>query len=111
MTSRNNSATRRNAMTSNGLTRRSALAALGTAMTVGVRTAHAADELVWSIHVDITGPASYSGGQQASGFKDYVEWINSKGGIRGRNVKLLVSDTTFQPAVAIAGLKKVLAET
>ena len=98
-------------MTSNGLTRRSALAALGTAMTVGARAARAAEELVWSIHVDLTGPASYSGGQQASGFKDYVEWINAKGGIRGRTVKLLVSDTTFKPAVAMAGLKKVLSET
>jgi branched-chain amino acid transport system substrate-binding protein len=92
------------------LTRRGALAAVGATLAVGL--ARAADnELVFSIHVDLTGPASYSGSKQAEGFKDYVEWLNGKGGIRGRKVKLLVSDTTFKPDVAVAGLKKVLAET
>ena len=96
------------------LTRRHALAgatlAAGTAL--NTRTARAADEeLVFSIHVDLTGPASYSGGKQAEGFKDYVEWINAKGGIRGRKVRMLLSDTTFKVDVAVAGFKKVLAET
>lgn len=95
-------------------TRRSALAAAmaGLALATFAPRAEAADpnELVWSIHVDMTGPASYSGAAQAASFKDYAEWINAKGGIRGRKVRLILSDTTFQPAVAVAGFKKVTAE-
>lgn len=72
--------------------------------------AQAKKELVWSVHVDITGPASYSGAQQAAGFKEYVEWKNSQGGIRGHKIRLILTDTTFKPAVAVAGFKKVLAE-
>ncbi len=68
-------------------------------------------ELVWSVHVDITGPASYSGAQQAAGFKDYVAWKNGQGGIRGHKIRLILTDTTFKPAVAVAGFKKVLAES
>lgn len=74
-------------------------------------SAQSKKELVWSVHVDITGPASYSGAQQAAGFKDYVAWKNTQGGIRGRKIRLILTDTTFKPAVAVAGFKKVLAES
>ena len=70
--------------------------------------ATAADEIVWSVHVGITGPAACSGAKQAEGIQDYVAWKNAHGGIRGRMIKLLMTDTTFQPAEAVAGFKRVL---
>ena len=79
--------------------------------TASASTAESTKELVWSVHVDITGPASYSGAQQAAGFKDYVAWKNARGGIRGHKIRLILTDTTFKPAVAVAGFKKVLAES
>lgn len=66
------------------------------------------DDLVWSISSDHSGPASYDGKFQAESFKDYVKWKNDNGGIRGRKIKLIVNDTTFDPAKAISGLKQVL---
>ncbi|MDH3236176.1 MAG: ABC transporter substrate-binding protein, partial [Alphaproteobacteria bacterium] len=79
-------------------------AVLGSAalvMAVAGASAQGKKDVVWSVHVDITGPASYSGAQQAAGFKDYVAWKNSQGGIRGRKIRLILTDTTFKPAVAV----------
>jgi branched-chain amino acid transport system substrate-binding protein len=72
--------------------------------------AHAADDLVWSVHVDITGPAAYSGSAEGEGFRAFVAWKNAQGGIRGRKIALTVNDTTFQPAVGVANFKKALAQ-
>lgn len=77
----------------------------------GLTTADAAEgTLVWSINSDQSGPASYDGKAQAEGFRDYVKWKNDNGGIKGRKIELLVHDTTFDPAKAIAGLKQDLAK-
>ncbi|VVT01189.1 ABC transporter substrate-binding protein [Hoeflea sp. EC-HK425] len=67
------------------------------------------DTINWSVHVDLTGPASYGGIPQAEGFKSYVEWKNADGGIRGRQIKLEIHDTTFKTDVAVATYKKALA--
>mgnify|MGYP003148462958 CR=1 FL=1 len=67
------------------------------------------DSINWSVHVDLTGPASYGGIPQAEGFKSYVEWKNADGGIRGRQIKLEIHDTTFKTDVAVATYKKALA--
>jgi hypothetical protein len=39
--------------------------------TFGIRTALSADELNWSIHCDLTGPAAEGGKFQADGFTAY----------------------------------------
>ena len=69
-----------------------------------------ADTLNWSVHCDLTGPAAEGGKFQGDGFTEYVKWINDQGGIRGRKIKLVVSDTTFKVDVAVANLKKHLSE-
>jgi len=74
-------------------------------------TAHASDDtLLWSVSSDQSGPASYDGKFQATAFRDYVEWKNKNGGIRGRKIELVTHDTMFDPAKAIAGLKADLAK-
>jgi branched-chain amino acid transport system substrate-binding protein len=77
--------------------------------TFSIRTARAADSLNWSIHCDLTGPAAEGGKFQGEGFTAYADWINSKGGIRGRKVNLTINDSTFKVDVAVANVKKELA--
>lgn len=71
--------------------------------------AQANDDLNWSIHCDLTGPAAEGGKFQGEGFVEYAKWINDQGGIRGRKINLTVEDTTFKVDVAVANLKKALA--
>ena len=78
--------------------------------TFGIRTARSADDLNWSIHCDLTGPAAEGGKFQGEGFTEYANWINANGGIRGRKINLSVNDTTFKVDVAVANLKKALAQ-
>lgn len=94
-------------------TRRNFMAALGLVASVGFAgfggAASAQDPLNWSVHVDLTGPAAYGGIPQGQGFKDYVAWKNSQGGIRGRMINLQVDDSTFKVDLAAANFKKALA--
>jgi branched-chain amino acid transport system substrate-binding protein len=78
--------------------------------TFGIRTALSADELNWSIHCDLTGPAAEGGKFQADGFTAYSKWINANGGIRGRKINLTINDSTFKVDVAVANVKKALAQ-
>lgn len=97
--------------------RRTFLKAAGATATIGAATsfniikAHAADELVWSVHCDLTGPAAEGGKFQGEGFTEYVNLINSQGGIRGRKINLKIADSTFKVDVAVANMKKHLAES
>jgi len=86
-----------------------AAGALAVASATGIRTAHAAEELNWSIHCDLTGPAAEGGKAQGIGFRSYADWINAQGGIRGRMINLTINDSTFKVDVAVANVKKALA--
>lgn len=92
--------------------RRSLLLTSGAAAisTFGIGRAQAADDLNWSIHCDLTGPAAEGGKYQGDGFAAYAEWINGKGGIRGRKVVATINDSTFKVDVAVANVKKALAQ-
>jgi len=56
-----------------------------------------------------TGAAS-SWGAVARGTKAYFDYINSKGGIHGRNLTLLIRDDGYQPSRTVAAVKE-MAET
>jgi branched-chain amino acid transport system substrate-binding protein len=77
---------------------------------IGRGQAQSAGDLNWSIHCDLTGPAAEGGKFQGEGFQSYVEWINGKGGIRGRKVVATINDSTFKVDVAVANVKKALAQ-
>ncbi|WP_210496876.1 ABC transporter substrate-binding protein [Microvirga antarctica] len=91
----------------NFLTTAGAVAAVST---FNIRKAAAADDLNWSIHCDLTGPAAEGGKPQGDGFTAYAKWINASGGIRGRKVNLTINDSTFKVDVAVANVKKALAQ-
>lgn len=86
-----------------------ATAAVGAIGSFGILKAHAAEDLNWSIHCDLTGPAAEGGKFQGEGFTEYANWINANGGIRGRKINLTINDSTFKVDVAVANLKKALA--
>lgn len=58
------------------------------------------NEIVIGVHAPITGaaplPASF-----AQAAKVYADYINGKGGINGRKVKIEVADDEYQPATAV----------
>ncbi|MHB2167966.1 ABC transporter substrate-binding protein [Alsobacter sp. R-9] len=80
--------------------------------TFAIRTgqAQSSGDLNWSIHCDLTGPAAEGGKFQGDGFQAYADWINAKGGIRGRKINLSINDSTFKVDVAVANVKKELAK-
>lgn len=96
-----------------GLDRRTFLKTSGAIAAIsafGIGTAWAAEELNWSIHCDLTGPAAEGGKAQGEGFRAYADWINAQGGIRGRMVNVTINDSTFKVDVAVANVKKALAQ-
>ncbi len=76
----------------------------------GAATAQDGEPIVWSVNVDLSGPASYGGIPQADGFESYVEWRNAQGGINGRPIDLTVTDTTFSVDVAAANFRRAMAQ-
>ena len=86
-----------------------ATAAVGAVSSFGILRAQAADDLNWSIHCDLTGPAAEGGKFQGEGFTEYANWSNASGGIRGRKINLTIHDSTFKVDVAVANVKKALA--
>ena len=86
--------------------------AQGMAIALGLGTtsfAQDGDPITWSVHVDLSGPASYGGIPQGDGFEQYVAWKNAQGGLRGRPIDLTVTDTTFKVDVAAGNFKKAMA--
>jgi branched-chain amino acid transport system substrate-binding protein len=44
---------------------------------------------------DLTGPTSETGSMYANGVKGYIDFINEKGGINGKRVRLIMIDTAY----------------
>jgi len=58
--------------------------------------------------MDLTGPASFIMRGTSAGAESYVKYINDQGGINGRKIRYIVEDNTYQPATAVAALKKLV---
>jgi len=57
---------------------------------------------------DLSGPGRYAAPWITEGSKDYVAWINDKGGVHGRTIELIVEDNAMSPTVALTAAKKVI---
>lgn len=55
---------------------------------------------------DLTGPTSETGSMYANGVKDYVDFINEKGGINGKRVRLISIDTAYLMARDMAAYER-----
>jgi branched-chain amino acid transport system substrate-binding protein len=91
---------------STGLTRRR-IAQLGIATAAGITfpwrayVAAAADPIRIGAPLALTGPLGSVGQQLKRGCELWVKWQNQKGGLLGRELKLLLEDTGGNPADAV----------
>ncbi len=82
------------------------LAVAATAGLVAGGPALAGNEIVIGHLADITGPTSAVGKPYADGVQAYADWINARGGINGKKVKLLRSDYAYKIPEALNLYKK-----
>lgn len=66
------------------------------------------DPIVIGLITEVTGPQTGTGDNQTNGIKLAVEAVNAKGGIKGRQVKLVIEDDTSTPNGAVNAFNKVL---
>jgi branched-chain amino acid transport system substrate-binding protein len=59
-------------------------------------------------HQDLSGPVKGWGVPVANGMKMAVEEINAAGGINGRNIKLIIEDSGYDPKRAVLATQKLI---
>ena len=57
---------------------------------------------------DQTGPAAPVTAAASNAFKNYFQWVNEKGGINGRKIKLIIEDDRYSIPATISAYKKLL---
>jgi ABC-type branched-subunit amino acid transport system substrate-binding protein len=84
------------------------LAALAAGLLAGA--AQAQDAYVIGVSAAMTGPAAATYAPVVEAMRAYLDHVNGKGGIHGKQVKLVVLDDSAQPSRAAANAKRLLAE-
>lgn len=64
-----------------------------TLLLAGIGAAQAADSIKIGTFLIVTGPASFLGDPELKTLQMYVEDINAKGGVKGRQIELIHYDT------------------
>ena len=76
------------------------------AQTTGVADA----EILIGSSLDITGPAAFLGAQALHGMQTYFNHINQRGGVHGRQIRLIPYDDHYEPARSVANTQKLINE-
>jgi len=77
------------------------------ALSWGGASALAAQNIRVGAAINTTGPASTFGQYHAKGMKDYFRYVNeTKGGVAGRNIEMLLVDTGYKVPEAVAAVRK-----
>ncbi|MBA1146452.1 ABC transporter substrate-binding protein [Ectothiorhodospiraceae bacterium WFHF3C12] len=76
-------------------------------MVAGSAGAQDKEEIVIGASVPMTGPFAFAGIQFNRGINDYVEWVNSQGGIRGRQVRYIGEDTGYDADQSVAVFRRI----
>ncbi|HYD58476.1 MAG TPA: ABC transporter substrate-binding protein [Burkholderiales bacterium] len=71
---------------------------------------HAQDAYVIGVSAAMTGPAAGTYAPTVEAMKAYLDHVNGKGGVNGRQVRLVILDDSAQPSKAAANAKRLLAE-
>jgi len=66
------------------------------------------DSVTIGIHAPVTGAAPFPATAFSKGKDVYANFINGKGGINGRNVKIVFEDDGYNPSQAVAVCKKMV---
>jgi len=72
--------------------------------------AFAQDAYVVGVSGALTGPAAGTYAPVAEGLRAYVEQVNRRGGVNGRQIRLIILDNQGEPSKAAADAKKLLAQ-
>jgi branched-chain amino acid transport system substrate-binding protein len=83
---------------------------LSVAMLLSVAPAAAQDAYVVGISAAMTGPGAATYAPVVEAMKAYVEHVNSKGGVNGKPIRLVVQDDGAEPSKAAANAKKLLTQ-
>lgn len=82
--------------------------ALALIFVAGPGSAMASGEIKWGVLIDLSGPTSDWGKNQAKGQLDAMRWVNEHGGINGKNLKLIVIDDSYDTRKGVAGYKRLV---
>jgi branched-chain amino acid transport system substrate-binding protein len=66
-------------------------------------------EIVFAATLPLSGPFAAVAKDQLEGMKDHFDYMNGKGGIRGRKLRFIAEDTQYKVDQAIAAWKKFMA--
>jgi len=66
------------------------------------------DTIKVGVILDVTGPAALTGINYVEGIRNYFRYVNEKGGIHGRKVKVIHEDDHYSIPIAIAAFKKLV---
>lgn len=66
--------------------------------------------IVIGLVTEVTGPQASTGDNQTNGIKLAFDEINQKGGIKGRQIKLVIEDDTSTPPGAVNAYNKIIAD-
>ena len=95
----------------NGAATALALTTLGRSASAQSRTQGISDtEILIGSHQDLSGPVAALGSPLRDGMLLAVDDINSAGGINGRQVRMLVEDTAFDPKKAVLATEKLVGQ-
>ena len=95
----------------NGAATALALTTLGRSASAQSRTQGISDsEILIGSHQDLSGPVAALGSPLRDGMLLAVDDINAAGGINGRQVRMLVEDTAFDPKKAVLATEKLVGQ-
>lgn len=66
-------------------------------------------DIVFGATLPLSGPFAAVAKDQLEGMKDHFDYVNAKGGIRGRKLRFIAEDTQYKVDQAIAAWKKFMA--
>jgi len=87
-----------------------AFAVLAMFFCMGVLATNAvsADKIKWGVLIDLSGPTSDWGKNQAKGQLDAARWVNENGGINGKKLELIVIDDGYKVPRGVAGYNRLV---
>ncbi|HZH27718.1 MAG TPA: ABC transporter substrate-binding protein [Azospirillaceae bacterium] len=92
-----------------GIAAGAALSSLPAPWVRGLR-AQQASEIPVGVASPMTGVFAFAGLEGADGGTHYVQWLNERGGIAGRKIRLLVEDTGYQVPQAVAAFNRLTSQ-
>ncbi len=81
---------------------------IAVAVCTGAHTCLAADVVKWGVLIDLSGPTSDWGKNQAKGQLDATRWINENGGINGKKLELVVVDDAYSEHKGVQGYSRLI---